>query len=46
VNNYNVRIHQIPDMFVAGILHMTDKELFKVSEEDKKDVEIKFNFPK
>jgi LemA protein len=45
-NNYNIRIHQIPDMFVAGILNMKDKELFKVSESDKKDVEIDFNMPK
>jgi LemA protein len=46
VNSYNIRIHQIPDMFVAGMLNMQDKELFKVSEEEKKDVEIKFDFPK
>jgi LemA protein len=45
-NNYNIRIHQIPDMWVAGMLNMADKELFKVGEEDKKDVEIKFDFPK
>jgi len=46
VNNYNIRIHQIPDMWVAGMLNMQDKELFKVSEEDKKDPEIKFDIPK
>ncbi|MBL7084537.1 MAG: LemA family protein [Candidatus Omnitrophica bacterium] len=46
VNNYNIRIHQIPDMWVAGMLNMNDKELFKVAEGDKKDVEIKFDFPK
>lgn len=46
VNNYNIRIHQIPDMWVAGMLGMQDKELFNVAEEDKKDVEIKFDFPK
>lgn len=46
VNSYNIRIHQIPDMFVANMLNFRDKELFKVSEEDKKDVDIKFNFPK
>lgn len=46
VNNYNIRIHQIPDMFVAGMLNYADKELFKVAEEDKKDVDIKFEFPK
>ncbi|MFH1076679.1 MAG: LemA family protein [Pseudomonadota bacterium] len=46
VNNYNIRIHQIPDMWVAGKLNMQDRELFKVAEEDKKDVEIKLDFPK
>ena len=46
VNNYNIRIHQIPDMWVASMLNMKDRELFKVSEEEKKDVEIKFDFPK
>ncbi|MDI6758924.1 MAG: LemA family protein [Candidatus Omnitrophota bacterium] len=46
VNNYNIKIHQIPDMWVAGMLNMQDKELFNVSEEEKKDVEIKFDFPK
>jgi len=43
-NNYNIRINQLPDMFVARMLNMQDKDLFKVSEEDKKDVDIKFNF--
>jgi LemA protein len=46
VNTYNIRIHQIPDMWVAGMLNMQDKEMFKISEEDRKDVDIKFDFPK
>jgi len=46
VNNYNIRIHQIPDMFVAGMLQMKARELFKVTEEDRKDADINFNFPK
>lgn len=45
VNTYNIRIRQIPDLWVAGMLNMKDKELFKITEEDKKDVEIKFDFP-
>ena len=45
-NNYNIRIHQIPDMFVAQMLNMKARDLFKVAEEDKKDVDIKFDFPK
>jgi LemA protein len=46
VNNYNIRINQIPDMFVANMLSMKAKELFKALEEERKDVEIKFGFPK
>ena len=46
VNNYNIRINQIPDMFVAQMIKMRPKELFKVTEEDRKDVDIKFDFPK
>jgi LemA protein len=45
VNSYNIRINQLPDAFVARILNMTDKELFKVSAEDSKDVDIDFKFP-
>ena len=46
VNNYNIRINQLPDMFVAQMLQMKAKEMFKIAEEDKKDVDIKFDFPK
>ena len=45
VNSYNIRIHQIPDMWIAVRLNMQDKELFKVAEGDTKDVEIKFQMP-
>ena len=43
VNQYNIRIHQIPDMFLANMLNFGDKELFKVSEQERQDVDIKFN---
>ena len=46
VNIYNIRIHQIPDMVVAGMLNYKDKPLFEVSPEERKDVDIKFDFPK
>jgi LemA protein len=46
VNLYNIRINQIPDMWVARQMNLTPKEMFKVAEEEKKDVEIKFDFPK
>lgn len=45
VNTYNIRISQIPDMFVAQMLRLTSKELFKAGEEEKKDVDIKFDAP-
>ncbi|MCK5125984.1 MAG: LemA family protein [candidate division Zixibacteria bacterium] len=42
VNTYNIRIEQIPDMFVARMLGYTKKDLFVVSESDRQDVEIDF----
>lgn len=46
VNVYNIRIAQIPDLFVARMLNYSEKDLFKVVEAEKKDVDINFNFPK
>lgn len=42
VNTYNIRIQSFPDMFVARMLKYENEEMFKVAEEDKKDVEVKF----
>ncbi len=42
VNTYNIRIESFPDMFVAGMMKLQQKEMFKVTEKDKKDVEVKF----
>jgi LemA protein len=42
VTNYNIRIKSIPDMWVANMMHYQPVYLFEVSEEDKKDVDIKF----
>ena len=42
VYTYNTRIEQIPYVFVANMMHFTEKELFKAAEEAKKNVEIKF----
>lgn len=42
VTNYNVRIKSIPDMFVADMMHYLPVNLFKVLEEDKNDIDIKF----
>jgi LemA protein len=40
VNTYNVRIQQLPDVILAGMMHLKRKEMFKVSDEDKRQVEI------
>ena len=42
VTTYNTRLQQLPDKFVADWLSYTPAELFKVSEADRQDVEIKF----
>ncbi|NTV23067.1 MAG: LemA family protein [Nanoarchaeota archaeon] len=42
VNNYNIKIHSFPDMLVAGMLQYRDEEMFKASEEDRKDVKVEF----
>ena len=43
VNRYNVRIEQIPDVFIARSLGYQDKEYFRATEEDRRDVEIEFS---
>jgi len=42
VTTFNIRIQQIPDRFVAGWMSYRPAELFVVSEDDRRDVEIKF----
>jgi len=42
VNTYNIRIQQIPDVFIARMLGYTAEELFKAAEDDRKDVDIQF----
>jgi len=41
VNTYNIRIQQLPDVFIAQMLSLQRKDLFKVAEEDRRDVEVK-----
>lgn len=41
VNAYNTRIGQIPDVFVASFMAMKPREMFKVSDEDRRLVEVK-----
>lgn len=42
VNTFNIRIEQIPDVFIARMLGYTPRELFKAVESDRADVEIQF----
>ena len=45
VNNYNIRIQQIPDLFVAKFLNFNCEELFNVPEIERQDVKIKIKLP-
>ncbi|HEX3820278.1 MAG TPA: LemA family protein [Candidatus Sulfotelmatobacter sp.] len=42
VNTYNTRIGQIPDVFVASPMGLQRREMFKVSEENRRQVEVSF----
>jgi LemA protein len=42
VNTYNTRIGQIPDVFVASFMDLKPRSMFKVSEEDRKQLEVTF----
>lgn len=42
VNTYNTRIGQIPDVFVASLMGLKRREMFKVSDEDRRQVEVSF----
>jgi len=46
VNNYNIRIKQIPDVLIAGMLNFHDEEMFKVSQKEREDVKINIKIPK
>ena len=41
VNSYNIRIQQLPDVFIARLINFQPHELFTVTEEDRRDVEVK-----
>ena len=45
-NNYNIRIQQIPDVFIARFLAYRKEEMFKVSEQERRDVEVNISLPK
>jgi LemA protein len=43
VNQFNVRIEQLPDLVIARMLDYRQREYFHVSEEDRRDPEIRFS---
>jgi len=42
VATYNSRIAQIPDVFLASFMSLKPRQMFKVSDEDRKQVEVSF----
>jgi len=40
VNNYNIRIQSLPDVWIANTMNLKAEEMFKVPEEKKADVDI------
>ena len=42
VNTYNTRIGQIPEVFVASFLPLKPRQMFKVSGEDRRQVDVTF----
>ncbi len=42
VNTYNTRIGQIPYVFVASFMELKRRDMFQVSDEDRRLVEVKF----
>ena len=43
VNNYNIRIAQVPANFVAGFMGLQPHALFQVAETDREDVKVSFS---
>ena len=42
VNTYNTRIGQIPEVFLASYMSLKPRSMFKVADEDRQLVEVKF----
>lgn len=45
VTNFNTRLEQIPDVFVARMLAYTPRQLFQVTEAEKQRPSLKLNLP-
>ena len=42
VNTYNTRMRQIPEVFLASLMNLKRREFFKVSDEDRRQIEVSF----
>jgi len=42
VNTYNIRIQQVPDTFVAAFMRLLPRQLLKIEEAEKADVQMSF----
>jgi LemA protein len=42
VNTFNIRIQQVPDTFVAAFMRLTPRQLLKIDDADKADVQMSF----
>lgn len=45
VNLFNIRIEQFPDVFVAGMMRLTPRELWKIDPAHREDVDMTFKRP-
>ena len=43
VNTYNTRIRQLPEVFLASLMALQPREFFKVSDEDRRLVDVKLS---
>lgn len=43
VNTYNTRIRQIPDVFLANLLNLRSRDMFKVDEQEREAIEVKLS---
>src|SRR5437588_2506622 len=42
VNTYNTRIRQIPDVFLASFMSLQPRKMFKVSDEDRRNLTVSY----
>ena len=45
VNNYNIRIQSLPDKIIADWMALVAQEMFKISDDDRRDVSIDIKTP-